>query len=38
MADADGQLILFERVPRAVVEGLIEEREGLLAQDTNANT
>ena len=31
MAAADGRIVLFERIPRAIVEQLVAEREELLA-------
>jgi hypothetical protein len=33
---ADGEVILFERIPRPVVQRLIEEREQLLAESATA--
>jgi hypothetical protein len=33
---ADGRVLMFERIPRPVVQSLIEEREELLAQSTSA--
>jgi hypothetical protein len=33
---ADGQVLVFERIPRTVVQSLIEEREQLLAEAATA--
>jgi hypothetical protein len=33
---ADGEVVLFERIPRPVVQQLIEEREALLAEGASA--
>lgn len=34
--NADGQVVMFERIPRPVVQDLIQEREELLAQQPDA--
>jgi hypothetical protein len=34
--NADGQVVMFERIPRPVVQDLIQEREELLAQQADA--
>jgi len=34
--NAEGQVVMFERIPRPVVQDLIQEREELLAQQTDA--
>lgn len=34
--NADGQVVMFERIPRPVVQDLIQEREELIAQQTDA--
>jgi len=34
--NADGQVIMFERIPRPVVQSLIQERDELLAQGASA--
>ena len=36
MEHADGQVVLFERIPRPVVQALIVEREELLAAEASA--
>lgn len=33
---ADGEVLMFERVPRPVVQDLVDEREHLLAENTSA--
>jgi hypothetical protein len=35
IAAADGEVVLFERIPRTIVQELIAEREALLAESTS---